>query len=183
MAPKIHWWISLWFAVTVPVIFWDAGYCFLRPRSMKGGDLHWIWRPYAIYQDIDYIYGLKALQEGDGFPNAQSLLNVLETLLNIAYLSLAHRSLSPAAPLVGFASATMTLSKTALYWLQEYFCSYCSIGHNSAFDLLVYWIIPNGLWLLVPSLIVYQLGKDISDALHVAAAAESSLAGSAKKKQ
>jgi hypothetical protein len=58
---------------------------------MVGGDLHWIWSPYSIYQDIDYvsvtvnfqlltiirkfnwhqIYGVKAFQDGDGFTNAQ----------------------------------------------------------------------------------------------------------------
>lgn len=26
-----------------------------RPRSMVGGDLHWIWSPYALYQEIDYV--------------------------------------------------------------------------------------------------------------------------------
>lgn len=30
MAPKTHLWISLWFLLTAPVIFWDAGYCFMR---------------------------------------------------------------------------------------------------------------------------------------------------------
>jgi hypothetical protein len=25
------------------------------PRSMKGGDLHWIWKPYALYQEVDYV--------------------------------------------------------------------------------------------------------------------------------
>ena len=56
---------------------------------MAGGDLHWIWKPYALYQEVDYvrsapaysccshwhalsqIYGVKAYEEGDGFPNAQ----------------------------------------------------------------------------------------------------------------
>jgi hypothetical protein len=26
-----------------------------RPRSMVGGDLHWIWKPYSLYQEIDYV--------------------------------------------------------------------------------------------------------------------------------
>jgi len=61
---------------------------------MVGGDLHWIWKPYAIYQEVDYVrrivsdqvdanldrdtwgfvgqvYGVKALQENNGFTNAQ----------------------------------------------------------------------------------------------------------------
>ena len=30
MAPKTHVFLSLWFLLTAPVIFWDAGYCFMR---------------------------------------------------------------------------------------------------------------------------------------------------------
>ena len=30
MAPKTHTWISLWFLLSAPVIFWDAFYCFMR---------------------------------------------------------------------------------------------------------------------------------------------------------
>ena len=35
MAPKTYSWISLWFLITVPVIAWDVGYCFMRPRSFE----------------------------------------------------------------------------------------------------------------------------------------------------
>ncbi|TCD67629.1 hypothetical protein EIP91_012194 [Steccherinum ochraceum] len=163
-------WISLWFFLTIPVIFWDAGYCFMRPRSMVGGDMHWIWSPYALYQDIDYVYGLPALERGDGFTNAQSLLNIIENLMNIYYLYLAHYVNSPTAPVLGFASATMTLSKTFLYWAQEYYCGLCAVGHNDLKTLLLLWVLPNGLWLLVPSFIVYRFAKDISASLRVAAA-------------
>lgn len=73
-----------------------------------------------------------------------ALLNIVENFMNIAYLYLAHISLSSAAPLLGFASAVMTLSKTVLYLAQEYFCGGCSVGHNSLKTILVYWILPNG---------------------------------------
>ncbi|KAL7284251.1 hypothetical protein PYCCODRAFT_1430122 [Trametes coccinea BRFM310] len=178
MAFKTHTWISLWFALTIPVIFWDAGYCFLRPRSMVGGDLHWIWKPYALYQEVDYVYGIRALEQGDGFTNAQSALNIVENFMNIGYLYLAHVTGSPVAPLLGFASAVMTLSKTVLYWLQEYYCGGCAVGHNDLKTLIVYWIIPNGLWLVVPSFIIWQLAKDITGALRVAdKAAQKSASG------
>ncbi|KAG5642870.1 hypothetical protein DXG03_002015 [Asterophora parasitica] len=65
----------------------------------------------------------------------------------------------------------MTLAKTVLYWLQEYYCGYCGIGHNSASDLVFYWIIPNGLWIVVPAVIVYRLGTDLVQSLNVAAKA------------
>lgn len=62
-----------------------------------------------------------------------ALLNVIEAILNIEYLYLRHTSphnayyssksddrpnYHPHAPLIGFASALMTLAKTALYFLQ-----------------------------------------------------------------
>ncbi|KAF8629519.1 hypothetical protein AX17_005645 [Amanita inopinata Kibby_2008] len=165
MGVKTRTWISLWFLLSAPVILWDAGYCFMRPRSMKGGDLHWLWKPYALYQEIDHVYGLPALQNGDGFTNAQSMLNVVETMMNFIYLYLAHVSQWPGAPLIGFSSAVMTLSKTVLYWAQEYYCNFCAVGHNSALTLVALWVIPNGLWIVVPALIVRQLGKDIVESL------------------
>ncbi|KAF8132874.1 hypothetical protein EV363DRAFT_1326710 [Boletus edulis] len=168
MAVKTYTWITLWFLLTAPVILWDATYCFMRPRSMVGGDLHWIWEPYGKYQDVDYVYGLKALEENNGFTNAQSLLNLVETSLNLAYVYLAHVSSWPGAPLVGFAAVTMTLSKTVLYWAQEYYCGGCAVGHNGWGTLLLFWVLPNGLWLVFPSMITWRLGGDIMASLSVA---------------
>lgn len=31
------------------------GFAFYRPRSMVGGDLHWIWKPYEMYEKVDYV--------------------------------------------------------------------------------------------------------------------------------
>ncbi|KAI5886367.1 uncharacterized protein SCHCODRAFT_02641559 [Schizophyllum commune H4-8] len=165
-----HTWISLWFLITAPIVLWDSGYLFLRPRSMLGGDLHWIWSPYEIYQEIDWVYGVRALEDGDGFPNAQAFLNVIETVLNLMYLYLAHISDSPKAPLIGFAAAAMTLWKTVLYGLQEFFCSGagCMTAHNKWLDMVVFYYLPNGFWLVFPSVIVYTLGKDIAHSLWAA---------------
>lgn len=73
MSVKTYTWITFWFLLTAPVVLWDATYCFmryvgcvicavssqpterLRPRSMVGGDLHWIWEPYGLYQNVDYV--------------------------------------------------------------------------------------------------------------------------------
>lgn len=73
-----------------------------------------------------------------------AVLNIIETLMNIAYVYLAHVSQWPGAPLIGFGAALMTVSKTILYWLQEYFCGFCAIGHNTLSDLLLLWVLPNG---------------------------------------
>lgn len=82
-----------------------------------------------LYATIDYIYSRSAFESGNGFTNAQSFLNVIETMLNIEYLYLAHSASTKqvpgrearghaTAPLIGFAAAIMTLSKTLLYHLQ-----------------------------------------------------------------
>ncbi|KAJ8502933.1 hypothetical protein ONZ45_g11294 [Pleurotus djamor] len=174
-------WISLWFLITAPIILWDAGFCFMRPRSMKGGDLHWLWSPYAIYQEVDLLYSVQALEEGNGFTSAQALLNVIETLMNLMYLYMVHVKASPAGYLVGFAAIAMTLSKTILYWAQEYYCGFCAIGHNSFKDLLMYWILPGGAWMIVPAMIAVRLGKDIVGQLDVADGAGKANASGKKK--
>ena len=61
----------------------------------------------------------------------------METALGVAYVYLAHASNWPGAPLIGFATATMTLSKTVLYWLQEYFSGTCTIGPDALGDMLL----------------------------------------------
>ncbi|KAJ3568238.1 hypothetical protein NP233_g5848 [Leucocoprinus birnbaumii] len=124
--------------------------------------------PELISHDGDQVYGLPALENNDGFTNAQSFMNVVETILNVTYVYLAHNTQWPGAPVVGFATAVMTLSKTILYGLNEYYCGFCQIGHNDALTLAVYWILPNGFWIVVPSMIVWVLGKNIAQSLVIA---------------
>jgi hypothetical protein len=52
--------------------------------------------------------------------------------------------------------------------LNEYFSNFENIGHNSASNLFWLWILPNGLWLLFPSWMIYVMGKEIVAAMHVA---------------
>ena len=74
------------------------------------------------YAEVDYIYGWKAYKNHNGFTNAQSSLNVIELLLQIYYLRLRTKpGKENRALMVGYTVSVMTLSKTILYWLQEYF--------------------------------------------------------------
>ena len=73
-------------------------------------------------------------------------MNLIENFMNFLYLYKIHVAPSPLAPLIGLVGATMTLSKTILYWAQEYFCNYCAVGHNKPFNLIVLWMIPNGYY-------------------------------------
>lgn len=112
---------------------------------MPGGSLHSpIWKPYALYGTIDYIYGLPAWEAKNGFTAAQAALNVVETVGYIVYLwimwrqgrqenvsgrgapskntigmlgnaRVVHGRMAAWAVLIGFGASLMTVSKTVLY--------------------------------------------------------------------
>ncbi|KAK3391833.1 hypothetical protein B0T20DRAFT_456246 [Sordaria brevicollis] len=144
---------------------------------MPGGSLHYpLWTPYELYGRVDYVYGWKAWNERNGFTAAQGVMNAVETGMYLVYAWGVLSSKGGKGDggegrkgamvvLVGFAAAVMTLSKTVLYWLNEYYSGFDNIGHNSTFDLILLWIIPNGAWLVFPSIMIYTLGSEIIDGL------------------
>lgn len=45
-----------------------------------------LWIPYALYTEVDYVYGWPAFNTQDGWPSAQGFLNALETAAYIWYM-------------------------------------------------------------------------------------------------
>ncbi|KAI9659057.1 MAG: hypothetical protein M1821_002017 [Bathelium mastoideum] len=199
----------IWLALSLPLVAWDTGYVLLRPHSMPGGTLHRpLWIPYALYGEVDHIYGFKAWEAHNGFTAAQGTLNVVESVGYAIYLWILvtyGRETGPGrkgkevermgvgvglgwlgegravagrvaawAVLVGFGTSLMTVSKTVLYWLNEAFSGFDNIGHNNLSDLVFCWIIPNGLWLVLPSYMIYVFGQEILDGLESAAESKKS---------
>lgn len=172
-----------WLAVSLPLVAWDTGYILLRPRSMPGGDLHWpLWVPYELYGRVDHIYGFKQWHLNNGFTAAQGSLNLIESLMYLYYVYLWSSNAAPVpagsgkraavtgrpaarAVLVLFSALVMTLAKTILYWLNESWSGFDNIGHNTARDLCFLWVIPNGLWIIVPGYLIYNLGTEIMEGL------------------
>ncbi|KFA48357.1 hypothetical protein S40293_04491 [Stachybotrys chartarum IBT 40293] len=169
-------WTVIWMAVSLPLVVWDTVYVLGRPLTMEGGPLHWpLWAPYKLYGEVDHIYGWKAFNAHNGFTAAQGTLNVIETVMYAAYLWLARSNgrtvggrQGALAVLIGFSAAVMTLSKTVLYWLNEYFSGFDNIGHNAPLDLLFLWIIPNGAWLVGSAYMIWSMGGEIIDGLTLA---------------
>ncbi|KAH6654603.1 hypothetical protein BKA67DRAFT_658889 [Truncatella angustata] len=176
-----------WFAISLPLVIWDSIYVLGRPYTMEGGFLNWpLYVPYILYGKTDYVYGWKAYNERNGFTAAQGTLNVVETAMYLTYLYIYFGRGKPVggilggekrvlqgrpaglAALLAFSAAVMTLSKTVLYWANEYFSDFANIGHNSWPDLITLWIIPNGAWLVLPTYIIYVIGGEIIDGLAAA---------------
>ena len=122
-----------WLIISLPLVTWDTGYVFGRPHTMPGGRFEKpLYTGYALYGQVDLVYGWKAWEEGHGFTAAQSSLNVVETIGYIASLCILWRhgkghgfgrktlagGWAGLACLVGFAMAVMTLSKTVLYGME-----------------------------------------------------------------
>lgn len=83
--------VTLWLVMSIPFVLWDAGYVLLRPHSMPGNKLHSpIWTPYALYGTIDYIYGWPAFNARNGFTAAQTIMNLVETVGYLYYLSIVY---------------------------------------------------------------------------------------------
>ncbi|KAK2732886.1 hypothetical protein FQN57_002452 [Myotisia sp. PD_48] len=205
--------VLLWLIFSVPLVFWDLSYVFLRPHSMPGGKWHSIWSPYALYGAVDHIYGWPAYNAGDGFNAAQSAMNLIESACYVFYLGTiwvkarpvgsrekmqkTHRIASvmsffaqeqqvdgragAVALVVVFSATLMTLSKTVLYHLNEVFSGFNNIGHNDLKTIIFLWMLPNGLWIVFPSIISYVLGKEVVCGLEAAMGASTAL-HSAKSK-
>lgn len=166
---------------------------------MAGGALQWpIWKPYEIYASIDHVYGWPGWENKDGFGGAQGVLNAVELVLYGLYAMILYNHSVPTtggtgvqlsegvggflaggrkvrgktgnrALLIGFAAAVMTLSKTVLYYFNEYFSDFANVRHNDWATLLVFYGVMNGLWVIFPAYMTVVFGTDILQALDIAA--------------
>jgi hypothetical protein len=138
----------------------------------------------------DLVYGPAVHERGDGFTAAQSICNLVENAINLSYVALWRKG-SPLAPLVGLVGATATAWKTVspstraclyclccfadalwcrsqiLYWLMDYLTTangkpWGMTGHNTRFNWWLLFALPNGLWIVIPSLIVYIFAREIA---------------------
>lgn len=193
----------LWISVSIPLVLWDSLYILLRPHTMAGGALQWpIWKPYEIYAAIDHVYGSPGWENRDGFGGAQGALNAVEVILYGLYAMIIYNHGVPTASgtglqiskgvgawyaggrkvrgkvgnralIIGFAAAVMTLSKTVLYYFNEYFSGFANVGHNDWLTLFFFYGVMNGLWVILPAYMTVVFGSDILQALDIAAESSS----------
>ncbi|XP_070553233.1 uncharacterized protein [Ptychodera flava] len=155
-------WMKWWFVASALIQTWDASFIWLRPHSLPGGKLHSLWKPYALYIDIDLRYG----DLDDSFGLAQSLLNFAEVILLVVALimnSQNHRCTT----VTSFTVSTMTFWKTVLYFVMSTSLVNGSnmIGTSDPLKLIFLFLIPNGVWLLLPALSMISLGNRLAEPL------------------
>ncbi|KAK9476633.1 hypothetical protein V1514DRAFT_336144 [Lipomyces japonicus] len=161
--------ITFWFVLSNLIVLWDATYVLSRPHSMPGGKWHALWKPYALYAEIDYVYGFPAYEEKDGFPSAQAFMTLVEAFFNWIYVYTSYFSTNQSTritgALIGFASATSCFSKTTLYMLCEYFSGFKYVGHNPWHRLVFLYIIPSAPWIFVSLYSLLTIGGQLKRGL------------------
>ncbi|KAK9234187.1 hypothetical protein V1525DRAFT_413869 [Lipomyces kononenkoae] len=157
--------VAAWFLISNLLVAWDASYVLSRPHSFPGGKWHFLWKPYALYGEVDYVYGLPAFHANDGFPSAQAFMTLVEAVGNWVYIYTSYFSTSPCWRLtgafIGLMSATSCVSKTVLYMLCEVFSGYKYVGHNTWFRLVFLYILPSAPWIFVSLYCVIVLTKQL----------------------
>jgi hypothetical protein len=94
-------------------------------------------------------------------------MNVVEVTLGFIALFL-HLKSDPRSVVLGFGVALMTLAKTVLYLLLEYISGMENVIHNDLRTLMLLYIIPNGVWIIVPTLVVFAAGSRLTRAVGLA---------------
>jgi hypothetical protein len=151
---KIPNWIIIWLIVSMFIVLWDSGFLFARPASFPGGRLSWLWIPYAKYITIDTSY----IDLHNNFLIAQQIMNLVEILISMAALYFNGKK-NQVAILFAFSSLLLTGTKTILIFLLEVVSGLQHVGHNSLQDLILFYILPNSLWIIFPFIGVFILGR------------------------
>lgn len=152
-------WIVVWFYITAVICTWDASFIMCRPYSMPGQSMAWIWYFYKYYVTVDQRYS----DIGDAYVYAQSLLNYAEVVLNIIAIVMHYRQSKHTIP-TAFMVNVMTMWKTVLYFLM--FSDLCTGSEyrrgNTLFQEVFIMVIPNIVWIFVPTAAMVQLWGHIT---------------------
>ena len=149
-------WVVLWVGLSTLVVIWDALFILFRPASFPGGELGFLWDfAYSIYMKVDLAYA----DQSNTYIHALATMSLFEACI-VSWALFAHRiQKNQLAHLLVLVVTSLTGAKTMLFVLVEAWSGWHSIGHNELIPLLFVWVIPNGLWIAVPGLVVFDTGK------------------------
>ena len=160
-------WAYLWIFLSSIVVIWDASYILLRPLSMYKGSLYMLFMPYSKYITVDKLYG----DINNPFVKAQSIMNIMECVVNYIGLYVYHiqykrgnrRNVTERTGLVILlCSVSATLAKTLLYGIHDMYHTPSNTAHNNYIDWIFVYIIPNGLWIVVPAAVCVHIGSKLA---------------------
>jgi hypothetical protein len=149
-------WVFLWLLISTFVVIWDALFVILRPASFSDGTLGFLWSfAYDIYLKVDLAYA-----DADNLHIAAvAWMSLFEACLVAVCLIADRRGRGHLAHLLALVVTSLTGAKTMLFFLFEAVAGWPSIGHNDLLPLLAFWVIPNGLWIIMPFAVALHTGR------------------------
>lgn len=154
---KIPVWILIVLCLSMVITLWDALFVLLRPESLPGGSLAFIWKPYAKYITIDTAYQ----NMHEPFVVAQAIMTLFEISIGCFALYFYFTKRHSLATLLAFSSLLLTGAKTILIFVEEAASNFVHVAQNSLHDLILLYVIPNGIWVVVPLVCVVVLAHQL----------------------
>lgn len=151
-------WIVIWLSISIIIITWEMLFIVMRPDSFADGSLAAIWMPYAKYVKIDTSYA--DLQ--NDFVNALPLMDLIEITIGLTALFLNYKR-NNAAIVFAFSSLLLTGTKTIFVFVQEAIGGFKHVGHNAISEIILFYVLPNSIWIFFPFLAVFMLGRYLTD--------------------
>jgi hypothetical protein len=131
---------------------------------MEGGDLHHLWQPYELYARVDYVYAAHTFAKKEPFPIVVALGSVVENGINL-YALYKDWSNAPSSLPIAMIALSMTFWKTVIYFAMDFVSGFQNTGHNDGYTWTMLYLIPNGIWILVPLMLLVKLIRQLTVAL------------------
>lgn len=93
------------------------------------------------------------------FVNSLPYMDFLEIGLSLISLYLNYLRKVLAAMLFAFSSLLLTGTKTIFVFIHEGIGGFKHVGHNDLSEIILFYIVPNSIWILLPLLAVFILGR------------------------
>ncbi|KAG5475344.1 hypothetical protein LSCM1_03457 [Leishmania martiniquensis] len=146
---------KVWFLATAPAVIVDSIFVLMRPQR---ADV-----PHPLAEVVPFTYWTMYAQydrrytaNEDAFVVVQSWMNLAEVAMGVCALFLSMCNRQSDAIKLTIVVALMTLYKTVLYCLVDVAEGFKYTRHNPFQDRLTMLIAPWSLWIITPSILLYQ---------------------------
>ncbi|VDP60136.1 unnamed protein product, partial [Heligmosomoides polygyrus] len=144
-------WIEIWLGISAVICFLDVMFTMLRPHTTEVCNA-----PGNLYASVDVRYA----DERDIVTCATGRVMLIEIVMNLIAIYMSRKR-SRHALLTAFTTTAFVFWKT-LWFLTLYILpppgnrSYFT-ENSSYLDILLIFLIPNGIWVVVPFLVMFAL--------------------------
>ena len=129
----------------------------LRPQTLPGGDLSFLWPHMQAYVEIDHSF--RDLH--NPFIWAQSLMTPIEIGFGLSALVANLKSRFKLSYLLGFGYGLLSSFHVGLIFLVEITSGFSYLGHNSASVIAGAYFLPNSFWIVIPLLISLHCARKL----------------------